>query len=286
MAAMQAVAPTMPSTVAPTMPSKDAPLFTTGPYALYPLHVCSEEAIAKLFVKLCARGNPVLQAKPAADLYRLGVAYYKKSVGSVASIVFLKGDEPVAMTVGWDVYHGGVWKGTSGPPDSLVCHAAIGAAMFASKPHETTMPGQDLFLAFAGVARPHPGQLLLTAMMTMNCLSASAAGCTNLFGYATHAKTIEQSQSRPDEPGRCTWRVSYSDIEVTDQAVREEMCSIQPGIAECHVTSVAFSVEALRQDTSAQVQEFVEALRPGAARLFASSHKQFDEGVQMPMASL
>jgi len=262
-----------------------APLFTAGPYSLYPLHVCGEEAIAKLFVKVCARGNPILQGKPAEDLYRLGVALYKKSVGSAASLVFLQGDEPVALTLGWDVYHGGVWKGTSGPPDSLACHAAIGAAMFASKPDETTKPGQDLFLAFAGVARPHPGQILLNAMQIMNCFSASAAGYTNLFGYATHAKTIENSQSIPDEPGRYTWRVSYSDIDVTDQAVREEMCSIQLGTAECHVTSIPFCLEALRQDTTPHVQEFVEALRPGAARMLASSRQQLDE-VQMPMASL
>jgi len=261
-----------------------APLFTAGPYTLHPLHICGEEAFAKLFVKVCARGNPILQGKPAADLYDLGVAFYKKSVGCVASMVFLKGDEPVALTCGWDVYHGGVWEGTSAPPDSLACHAAIGSAMFASKPHETTMPGQDLFLAFAGVARPHPGPLLLSAMQIMNCLTASAAGYSNLFGYATHAKTIEHSQSVADEPGRQTWRVSYKDIEVADEAVREEMCSIEPGIAECHVTDVAFCLEALKRDASAQVQEFTEALRPGAARMLTSC-KQI-HGVQMPMASL
>jgi len=268
------------------MPRKGmAPLYTTGPYALYPLHVCSAEAIAKLFVKICARGNPILQGKPAADLYRLGLAFYKKSAGSVMSTVFLKGVEPVGLLFGWDIFYGGVWKDTSGPPDSLACHSAIGAAIFASKP-VTTLPGQDMFMAFMGVALPHPGAILSHAMQIMAIFSAAAAGYANTFAYAVHAKTIEQSQSVVDEPGvRNTWRISYSDIEVTDQTVREEMCSIYPGIAECSVTSIAFSVENIRQDPRKHVQEMAEACRP-IARILASSHMPFDDGVPMLMASL
>merc|ERR1712100_237874 len=135
----------------------------------------------------------------------------------------MKGAEPVALMFGWDTFHGGVWKGTSGPPESLACHAAIGAAIFASRPHQTTAPGQEMFMAFAGVALPHPGQTLLLSMQIMAIESAAAAGYIDTFGYAVHAKTIEQSQSSPDKAGfRNVWRVSYSDIEVTDQAVQEE----------------------------------------------------------------
>jgi hypothetical protein len=204
-----------------------APVFTTGPYALYPLHVCSEDAIAKLFVKICSRGNPILQGKTAADLHRLGVAFYKKSVGSEVSMVFLKGVEPVALQFGWDVFDGGVWKGTSGPPESLACHAAIGAAIFASVPHEA-VPGRDMFLAFVGVAPPHPGTVLMHAMQIMSVFSSQAAGYTTLFGYAVHAKTIEQSQAYTDNAcgTRNVWRVSYRDIEVEDEKVREELCGI------------------------------------------------------------
>jgi hypothetical protein len=274
---MQAVSPNIPSM---------APLFTTGPYALYPLHVCSAEAVARLFVKICARGNPILQGKPAADLYRLGVAFYNKSVGSVISTVFLKGDEPVALMFGWDTFDGGVWKDTSGPPESLACHAAIGTAVFESKP-ATLMPGQDIFMAFTGVALPHPGQILLHAMQIMSVFSASAAGYANTFGYAVHAKTIEQAQSAPDDPDtRYNWRINYCDIEVADQALHEEMCRIHPGTAECSVTSLAFSHEMIQQDARAHVQEYAEALRPNVARLLASSHIPFHDGVQMPMASL
>lgn len=277
---MQALIPNMPRMAMPV------PLYTTGQYALHPLHVCSAEAVAKVFVKICARGNPILQGKPAADLYRLGIAFYKKSVGSVMSMVFLKGVEPVALMFGWDTFYGGVWKDASGPPDSLACHAAIGAGIFASKP-VTALPGQEMFMAFAGVALPHPGQILLHAMQIMGIFGAAAAGYSNCFGYAVHAKTIEQALSTPDEPGvRHSWRISYSDIEATDPAVREEMCSIYPGTAECSVTSIAFSLENIRQDPREHVQEMAEACRPSAGRMLAASHMSFDEGVQMAMASL
>jgi len=150
------------------------------------------------------------------------------------------------------------------------------------------MPGQDMFLAFTGVALPHPGQALMHAMQIMACFSSSAAGYTNMFGYAVHAKTIDQSQAYKENTcgARHTWRISYSDIEVTDPIVYEEMCSFLPGIAECSMTSLAFFIEDIRLDTRPHVHEFADALRPGAARLLASSHIPFDDGVQMPMASL
>lgn len=283
---MQAVsAPTMQA-VSQDMP-RMAPLFTTGPYALYPLHICSADTIAKLFIKICARGNPILQGKPAADLYQLGLAFYKKSLGSVMSSVFLKGTEPVALMFGWDTFDGGVWKGTDGPPESLACHAAIGAALFASRPHPPTVRGQEIFMAFTGVALPHPGQTLLLSMQVMALLSAEAAGYIDMFGYAVHAKTIEQSKNSPDEPGmRTVWQVSYRDIEVTDQAVQEELCSIYPGTAECSVTNVAFTVDGIWKGTE-QVQEMGVGCRPGVYRMLASSHMSFeDDGFQMPLARL
>jgi hypothetical protein len=275
--AMQAFTPTMP---------RMAPLFTTGDYDLYPLHVCSEDAIAKLFVKICARGNPILQAKPAKDLYKLGAAFYKKSVGTVMGLVFLKGDEPVAMTVGWDMVDGGAWKGTSGPPQSLACHAAIGEAMFASMPHKTTTPGEDVFLAFTGVAVPHPGMYLMYAMQVMIVLTVSGAGYSNLFGYAVHAKTIGQANVyEPNPKGtRHGWRVKFSDIEVADQEVREEILNLPgPGIAECSLTTMGYYLEDTRTHKVEYVREFFEALRPGAARILETPHMPFDYGVQMPM---
>jgi hypothetical protein len=149
------------------------------------------------------------------------------------------------------------------------------------------MPGQEMFLAFAGVALPHPGPILLHSMQIMSMLCASAAGYINSFGYAVHPKTIEQAQSHPEEPEvRLTWRVFYSDIEVSDQAVYEEMCNIHPGAAECSVSSIAHIVNTIMQVESPFVQELAEGCRQGVARMLAFSHIQFDDGVQMPMARL
>lgn len=286
--AMLAVAPTMPSTeaVTQTMP-KYEPLFATGGYALYPLRAVSEEAAAKLFVKVCARGNPILQGKPAADLFRLGVALYNKSVNSVMGLVFIKGGEPVAITFGWDLVDGGAWKGTSGPPKSLACHAATGEAMFASMPH-VSMPGQDAFLAFTGVAPPHPGLLLMHSMQVMACLGSAAAGYNAMFGFAVHAATIKQAAAYvPNDKGnRVGWFMKYSDIETTDPEVREELCSLHPEECHCSLTDVSYFMEDIRADARAHVQEAADALRPGAARLLAISQIPFEDGAQMPMASL
>jgi len=261
-----------------------APLFVTGPYALYPLHVCSADAIAKLFVKTCARGNPILQGKPAKDLHRLGVAFYKKSVGSLVSLVFLKEAEPVALYFGWDSFNGGVWEGTS-PPESLASHAAIGAAMFTSRPYEITSPGQEMFMAYAGVAVPHPGPILSKSMQIMAFLSAAAAKYNHSFLYCVHAKTIEQSQNSVRDPEGHLWHVSYSDIEVSDQAVREEICSI-PGFAECTATGLAFSEDQICHGPEQVVQEIAEGCRLGVARMVSSSFVQFEDGFRMPVASL
>jgi len=265
-----------------------APLYTVGPYAMYPLHVCSADAIAVLFTKICARGNPIMQGKPAEDLYRLGLAFYRKSVGSVASTVFLKGAEPVALMLAWDSADGGVWKGTDGPPESLRCHAAIGAAVFESRPQEVTQPGQQLFMSFAGVALPHPGQTLLMSMQIVAVLGAIAAGYTDSFGYATHPKTIEQANNAgPAQPGiRTTWGITYSDIEVTDEEVQKELHSIFPGRAECGVSNLVWSrtnIEEGREDFAT----LLEGLRPAGAQMVAMTRMLFDDdGYQMPMASL
>jgi len=279
---MQAVSPAKP-----TM----APLFATGPYALYPLHVCSADAIAKLFVKISARGNPIFQGKSAADLYQLGLAFYKKSLGGAVSMVFLKdGVEPVALQFGWDIFDGGVWKGTSGPPEGMAGHAAIGQAIFASMPHESVQ-GEDMFLAFVGVAPPHPGKVLMHAMQVMAVLTSSDAGFTRLFGYAVHAKTIEQSQAYNDNDcgTRSVWRVNYGDIKIADKKVQEELCSLaeSAGMAECSLTDLSWFHEDIRTDHRAYVQEFADELRKGLPQMRAVSHMQFDDhGVQMPMASL
>jgi hypothetical protein len=240
-------------------------------------------------VKISARGNPILQGKSAADLYQLGLAFYKKSVGSAVSMVFLKdGVEPVALQFGWDIFDGGVWKGTSGPPEGMACHAAIGEAMFASMPHVSTQ-GEDMFLAFVGVAPPHPGKVLMHAMQVMAVLTSDNAGYTRLFGFAVHAKTLEQSAAYNDNDcgTRRIWNVNYADVKVDDETVRQELCSLDVGMAECSLTDLSWFLEDIRTDHRQYIRDFADELRKGLPQMRAVSHIQFDDdGVQMPMASL
>lgn len=264
-----------------------APLFSVGPYALYPLRVCSADAIATLFTKICTRGNPILQGKSFKDLHHLGVAFYNKSVGTAVSTVFLKGSEPVAVFFGWDIAEGGVWKDTSGPPESLTCHAAIGAAIFASMSGQVTVPGKQMFFAFSGVALPHPGHKLLLPMEIVAFLGAIGAGYSASFAYAVHPKTIEQIQAWPAEHGvRDVWRFTYGDIEVEDQALQEELSSISLGFAECCVCDLPWCMEKIEREKTVG-HEMVEPCRPGAARMVASFHSGFDDNAfQMPQARL
>lgn len=246
------------------------PLHTVGPYALYPLSVCNENEIATLFTKICARGNPILQGKPAKDLFDLGVAFYHKSVGNPASQVFLKGTEPVALFLAWDFAEGGIWKGTDGPPASLHCHAAIGAAAFASMPL-STLPGSSLFFAFTGVALPHPGELW-TTMRVVALLAASDAGYRQICRYAVHPKTMQVVQAVPNK--REFWRLTYNEIETADDAVREELCSIMPGYAECGMINLSWQVDQLSLEVG---QHVLDDLRPVATRIGTSSDMTVDD---------
>lgn len=260
-----------------------APLYNVGPYALYPLHVCSEDAAASLFTKICARGNPILQGKPAEDLYRLGAAFYKKSVGCIGSTVFLLGTEPVALLFAWDTADGGVWKDIP-PPESLHCHAAIGAAVFGSRPQTQTQPKEQIFMAFSGVTLPHPGHALLLPMEFFVIDAAKSAGFKNTFGYGVHPKTIAQVKGWPGEPGfREQWDFSYSGIKSEDPMVREELLSISPGEAACCVTDLVWCMEKTHDEATPELSELLEGLRPGVARMVASPNLLRDvQAVTLP----
>jgi len=249
---------------------KIAPLYNVGPYALYPLHVCTEDAAATLFCKICERGNPILTGKPAEDLYRLGVAFYQKSVGCVGSTVFLHGTEPVALLFGWDTTDGGVWKDIS-PPESLRCNAAIRSSVFGSRPKTQMQANEQIFLAWSGVALPHPGHALLLPMEFFLLDVANRAGFKNIFGYADHPKTIEQISAWPAEPGlRDLWEFTYSDIQGEDAAFREELLGISPGFALCCVTDLPWCMEKTELEASPEELELLEGIRPGVARMAAS----------------
>jgi len=109
-------------------------LGTHGEYAAYPLEVVTEDQASKLFSKICQRGNPVLQGRPAADLVLLGRAMYRKAMlNRLRQVYFHTSGELVAIGFSWDVATGGVWQDTGlEMPASLEAHAACGKAAFDS----------------------------------------------------------------------------------------------------------------------------------------------------------
>lgn len=136
-----------------------APFLTLGEYTAMPMTFCTEEQVAKLFAKVCQRGNPVLQGRPMADLLQLGRAMYRKcGIGQTGTVAMYQG-EPVALGCGWDLALGGVWAGSGlEMPASMAAHAACGAACIAefqkNKRAESTY-----FAAFYGVVPPHSVKL-------------------------------------------------------------------------------------------------------------------------------
>merc|ERR1712216_981879 len=87
-------------------------LATFGAYTIYPMEFCTEDQIARLFSKVCQRGNPVLQGRPIRDLEQLGRAMYRKSMKLSTGNVALYQGEPVALGCSWDMADGGVWAGS------------------------------------------------------------------------------------------------------------------------------------------------------------------------------
>jgi hypothetical protein len=133
-------------------------LATFGEYTIYPMTYCTEDQVAQVFIKICQRGNPVLQGRPAADLILLGRAMYRKSnpAGMNMGQVAMHNGEPVALAFNWDVAEGGVWKDSGlEVPDSLATHYHCGKAAFDS----FKVRGKTFFAGFFGVAPGHNGQL-------------------------------------------------------------------------------------------------------------------------------
>jgi len=263
--------PKLPDSCA-VMAPRPAPVCVVGKYEVYPLSVCSEDAIAALFAKICNRGNPLLQGKPDEDLLRLGVAFYRKSSPYVGSVVCLLGDEPVALSFGWDCADGGVWKGTAGPPASLLAHAAVGGAVWGTWPDPFTLPerrGEFWFGAFGGVTLPHPGSLMgVMAMIAFPWMLA--VGYRYNFGYVVHPTLLEQQKRMEANTGErnighsdfTRWVTKYNEIEATDPTVRDELASYKPGYTNCTIMEMNMVMESF--DTR---RPFVKAAQACAGRL-------------------
>jgi len=171
----------LPLHVEPVAPSM-APLLTLGEYTIMPMEFCSEEQVAKLFAKVCQRGNPVLQGRPMADLVVLGRAMYRKSnIMRTGNVAMYQG-EPVALGCGWDMAEGGVWAGSGlDMPASLAAHAACGKAAFDSF-LERKKAERTYFAAFYGVLPPHNVKLFGLCGFSNFCI-AHKLGFQDSFQY-------------------------------------------------------------------------------------------------------
>lgn len=136
-----------------------SPFLTLGEYTVMPMEYCTEEQVAKLFAKVCQRGNPVLQGRPMADLMLLGKAMYRKcQIGSTGTVAMYRG-QPVALGCGWDMALGGVWAGSGlEMPASMAAHGACGKACFESF-EQRKRAKSTYFAAFYGVVPPHSVKL-------------------------------------------------------------------------------------------------------------------------------
>jgi len=258
------------------------PLLSMGPYSIYPMEVCSEDQIAQLFVKVSQRGNPVLQGRPAADVELLGRAMYRKTMLMRMGQVVMHSGKPVALSCNWDAGAGGVWEGSGlTMPSSLLAHAAVGKAVFASLPERS---GSTFFAAFYGVLPKHPGSLF-GVLGTASLMLAKDIGFEHSFQY-TLLPTLKDrgafgGNASADEE---TWGVKFADVPTSDVAVSEELTELG-GTCNC-------SLMTLEYGTGAYVKVCADIVRlknPDELRVpsqaAASKHMQFLRGEQTPVMS-
>lgn len=206
-------------------------LVTLGEYTLYPMEYCTEDQVAKLFSKICQRGNPVLQGRPAADLILLGRAMYRKANKSRLGQVAVHKGQPVAIGFHWDVADGGVWKDSGlEMPASLAAHAACGKAAFDSLPKR----GETFFVGFVGVLPPHDG-VLFGYMACAGFISGHILGYKDGFQF-TLLPTLNKRggvfQKFGEDDDNMNWNVKFADIAaaVDDEAVSTELRELDGNI--------------------------------------------------------
>lgn len=195
------------------------------------MQYCTEDEIGKLFAKICQRGNPVLQGRPAADLHLLGRAMYRKAmVDNLGQIAVHKG-EPVAMGVSWDCATGGVWQGSGFEmPASCSAHAACGKGAFDSLKARAT-GRKTFFSAFHGVLPPHDG-VLFCHFAVCSFMLAKEMGFEDGFQF-TLLPTLNKraggafAKFGPDEVN-LQWDLSFDDCaaNTADKVVADQLIEI------------------------------------------------------------
>jgi len=220
-------------------------LATIGEYTVYPLEYSTEDDVAKLFSRVCQRGNPVLQGRPAADLVVLGRAMYRKAkLISTGQVVVHKTGEVVALGFGWDVAEGGVWKNSGlEMPASLAAHAACGKEAFDS----LTARGKTFFGAFYGVLPPHDG-VFFGFLAVSGFMMARERGFLDGFQYTLLQTLTKRGAGVFGKFGKgddnMNWHLEFAEIadKVDNKAVSDEIREIG-GTVNVSLTNLDYAIE-------------------------------------------
>jgi hypothetical protein len=256
---------------------------TWGEYTAYPLEVISEDQAAKLFSKICQRGNPVLQGRPAADLVVLGRAMYRKAILMRLGQVFLhNSNEPVALGFSWDVAEGGVWQDSGlEMPASLAAHAACGKAAFDSlQIHKRS--DKNYFGGFFGVLPPHNGQLF-GIMAVCSFMMAHELGFQDGFQY-TLLPTLNKRGGVfgkfGEDADNLNLHLPFAEIDA-DKAVAEELAEMA-GTVNVSLTNLDYAILGdewmARCAATIKLKTAEEMRRPSA--LMCANHLQWLKQIQ------
>jgi len=214
-------------------------LCTLEGYAMYPAGQCDKFALSKLFVSTCQRSNPLLKNKPLEDLMFLGSKLLDKAAHNQASVVFFQGDEPVAMSLVWDVSTGSIY-GDDEPPPSLRVHSLVGAALANSIP-VTVEPGKIFFLGYIGVAPKHPTWLFST-LSICSVKVLERLGVQTVYSYSVNSVLVKLMAAKAEEqdPGWRDWSVKLAD---TVDAGCPELSAVPTASALCVLSSMPSMVD-------------------------------------------
>jgi hypothetical protein len=219
-------------------------LITHGEYTIHPMQFAPEKDVARLFTKVCQRGNPVLQGRPFADLERLGMAMYRKSTKLGMGQVAMHDGKLVALGCCWDAAEGGVWTDTGlEMPPSLAAHAACGKACFdAWDAVPEAGNSKTLFCAFYGVLPPHSAHCF-GIMATSHFKMSEQMGFEYSFQF-TLLPTLKGrgvfSDSKSNTDSR-NWAMKFSDVASERKDVLEELSDLG-GSINLQLTRIAYNL--------------------------------------------
>jgi len=204
----------------------------------------AEDEVAKVFSKICQRGNPVLQGRPVADLILLGRAMYRKAeLLRMGQVVVHKG-QPVALGFSWDVAEGGVWQGSDlERPASMAAHAACGKAAFDSLAPK--LRGKTFFSGFFGVLPPHDG-VFFGYLAVSSFFMAKELGFQDGLQFTllpTLNKRAGVFEKFGDDSQNLQWDVPFDEVAAgTDKAVADEILQTA-GRVNISLTNVDWALE-------------------------------------------